>query len=324
MIRINRKSHGSGFTLIELLVVIAIIAMLVGLLSPAIKVVTRSAKGLKQKSTFHGYETGLELYSKDFDGYPDSSRIPNSTGASDQVTGAQHLAEALLGRDLQGFDPKSRWYAPTDPVGVYAKNGINGATQDDEDKSLQRRKEQYIEMKDDGAYTLEDIYGTGNTGNIYSPSAFTSPRAPVMTDIFARKRVELTIPSATGPTTVKIKVGSPVLYFRADQTSKKFSGSNPVTPYRDYIYNYDDNRAIVNLTTVRDDTIYHKYSDTPAEPIIDEGKTFATGDLYFYYKIWNKRVDTYEKPYNPKTFLLISAGWDGIFGTKDDITNFNY
>lgn len=320
MIRINRKSHGSGFTLIELLVVIAIIAMLVGLLSPAIKVVTRSAKGLKQKSTFHGYETGLELYSKDFDRYPDSSRIDRGAG---QITGAQHLAEALLGRDLRGFDPKTRWYAPTDPKEAYAKDGVNGADSTDEAKSLQRRKEQYVETKDDGAYALEDLYGAGNTGNVYSPRGFLTPRAPVMTDIFARKRIELTMPDGN---TENIKVGSPVLYFRADQTTDKFSGSNPVAPYSDYIYNYDDNRAIVNLTTVRDDTVYHNYGDNPANTgtITSDGKTFATGDLYFYYKIWNKRIDTYEKPYNPKTFLLISAGWDGIFGTKDDITNFDY
>ena len=42
----------------------------------------------------------------------------------------------------------------------------------------------------------------------------------------------------------------------------------------------------------------------------------------FYADITNPRV-SYEKPYNPNTFILISAGWDSVFGTKDDITNFD-
>lgn len=320
MIKINRKSHGSGFTLIELLVVIAIISMLVGLLSPAIRVITRSAKGLKQKSTFHGYETGLELFSKDFDGYPESSVLP-SGGATDQVTGAQHLAEALLGRDLKGFDPKTHWHAPTDdPLEAYATNGLNGADQDDEDDSLRRRRELYVEMKDDGAYSLEDLYGgAANIGNIYSPSGFTKPRSPVMTDIFTKNRIDLTMPLGQ---TVSMKVGSPVLYFRADQTSKKFDGADSVAPFKDYIYNYNDNRAIVGLGTVRDNTKKHKYDFS--ETVTFEGQTFSDGAKFFYYKTWNKRVDTYRKPYNPKKYILMSAGWDGVFGTKDDITNFDY
>ena len=44
---------------------------------------------------------------------------------------------------------------------------------------------------------------------------------------------------------------------------------------------------------------------------------------WFYETIKDSRVDAYDKSHNPKTFILISAGPDGVFGTKDDVTNFN-
>ena len=93
MMKIRHVRSRSAFSLIELLVVIAIIALLTGVLVPGIRVVTRSAKRLKQASVFHGYRTGLELFSRDFNDYPDSDVL---SGADGSVCGAQHLAEALI------------------------------------------------------------------------------------------------------------------------------------------------------------------------------------------------------------------------------------
>ena len=91
----------SGFSLMELLVVIAIIMMLIGILVPAIKGVKRIAKNLEQKSLFHNIDIGLEVYHKDFGDYPESRRKPNG---GLYYTGAQHFAEAMVGRDGRGFD----------------------------------------------------------------------------------------------------------------------------------------------------------------------------------------------------------------------------
>ena len=44
----------------------------------------------------------------------------------------------------------------------------------------------------------------------------------------------------------------------------------------------------------------------------------------FYEIINNSKIDTHDQPFNATTFLLMAPGWDGIFGTKDDITNFDY
>jgi len=311
-----RHLHGKkAFSLIELLVVVAIISLLTGLLTPGISALNRAAKKLKQKSVFHGYETGLELFHSDFDDYPDSHVLPTN-GTNNLVCGAQHLAEAMMGIDQKGFDPKSKWYAPAHGTDVYA-SAARGSSAAEIAASDNRRKEIYIEQKDDGCYAIADLYD-GNTGQLYSPSGFNQARAPVLTDIFRRKRVELT--TETGQLR-RVKVGSPVLYFKADTATDRFKGTPPLGNYRKYIYNYEDNRAIIELGTVRDPTVKHRYDQNVTETVNGQS---LNGVEFFYHKIMNPDVDAYEKPYNPKTFILMSAGWDGVFGTKDDVTNFNY
>lgn len=307
MMRTRHVRGRSAFSLIELLVVIAIIALLTGVLVPGIKVVTRSAKRLKQSSVFHGYRTGLELFSKDFnDYYPDSEKIDNGLGL---INGAQHLAEALMGIDQKGFDPKSKWYAPSHGNDVYA-SAARGSTAAQVAASENRRREVYVEQKDDGCYALEDIYGVGSIGSVYSPLGFGSPRAPVLTDIFKRKRIELTT-APPGVTTIRVKVGTPVLYFKADTTTRFMDPRS--------VYDYEDNQAIIELGTVLDPTVKHRYDQSESETV---NGTPMDGDDFFYHKITNPDVDAFEKPYNPRTYILMSAGPDGVFGTKDDVTNF--
>ncbi len=314
--RIRHVRSQSAFTLIELLVVIAIIALLTGLLAPGMKVMNRAAKRLKQKSVFHGYETGLELFSRDFDDYPDSKRLP-SGGSTNLVCGAQRLAEAMMGIDQKGFDPKSRWYAPSHGTGIYA-SAARGSSPAEIAISDNRRKEVYVEQEDDGCYAVEDLYG-GSAGALYSPSGFAQARAPVLTDIFRRKRVDLTMANGT---ILKVKVGTPVLYFKADTTSRLFMGTDPlgIGNHANWIYNYEDNRAIIDLGTVLDQTVRHDFE--AGRQVTHNGQTM-NGLEWFYETIKDSRVDAYDKPHNPKTFILISAGPDGVFGTKDDVTNFN-
>lgn len=320
MIRIRHVRGISAFTLIELLVVIAIIALLTGVLVPGMKAMNKAAKKLKQASVFHGYETGLELFSRDFDDYPDSDVLPPS-GAGNLVCGAQHLAEAMMGIDQKGFDPKSRWYAPVHGTDIYA-SAARGSSAAEVATSDNRRKELYIEQKDDGCYALADIYSGGSIGPVYSPSGFTQARAPVLTDIYRKKKVDLTMPGVPGGATSKVKVGSPVLYFKADTTSRLFMGTDPlgIGNHANWIYNYEDNRAIIGLGTVLDQTVKHDFE--AGRSVTHNGQTMD-GLNWFYETIKDTRVDAYDKPHNPKTFILISAGWDGVFGTKDDVTNYN-
>ena len=274
----RRNPAGGGFTLIELMVVIAIVTMLIGVLVPGIRALNKMAKDLKQKSQFHSIEISLELFSKDFDGYPDSYALQGDSPSDTDglyVCGAMHLVEALVGRDLRGFEPDTDWYVPND-------DGSSDLYTDVQE-SLDRRKPPYLEMRDIVAVEMRDVYA--NCGNVF-PSTDTQ-RAPVFLDIYRK---------------------SPILYFKADTRSRLFEKEvDPADEVSGFIYDYGDNEPIVNLNTMSDQTVLNE---------LDKVK--------FYDLITNPEVDTFDKPYNAKTFILMTAGWDGIFGTKDDLTNYDY
>ncbi|MCK5174909.1 MAG: prepilin-type N-terminal cleavage/methylation domain-containing protein [Planctomycetes bacterium] len=314
----KRLSGERGFTLIELLVVVAVIALLVGLLSSGMSRVVRLSKNLKQKSIFHGIETGLELFSKDFGGYPDSGEIKDSSN-DNFVCGAHHLAEALIGRDERGFDPRSKWYAPESDQKVYA-NTDKGSPAADIQASLNRRKQPYIELRDTPVLLISDLYE--DTRKLFSEDS--GKQARVLTDVFARRIM-------VG--TNSLRVGTPILYFKANTSSRLFRDDDDPATAKDesdmdlWIYDFKDNREVVHLGPLDPDPVGAKHFPDPDTPPV-----LGPPEI-FYERITNPNISllkqqgppgTYYKPYNPKTFILLSAGHDGIFGTRDDVSNFNY
>ncbi|GAI17076.1 unnamed protein product, partial [marine sediment metagenome] len=109
----NRGSNRflTGFTLAEILTVMGIIALLVGLLLPALGWVRRVARETKQKAQLTTIGLALEAFKSpdDYGDYPPSDGYDYQTGTGIELNycGAQKLAEALLGWDLLGFHPDS-------------------------------------------------------------------------------------------------------------------------------------------------------------------------------------------------------------------------
>jgi prepilin-type N-terminal cleavage/methylation domain-containing protein len=313
--KLRHSIKRDGFTLIELLAVIAIIALLVGVLVPGMKNFKNHAKRLKQKSNIRNAEIGLELFYKVFKRYPISKSV-NVFGASNKVVcGAQHLTEALVGRDERGFDLESEWHEfDESSLGLYDSDETTPGGL----RSINRRKSHFIELRDTGEFLLEQIYdaaalsGASLAGKtLLSDDSATvatdgSKRAPVLTDVFVTRR-----PNLDG------KVGTPIVYFKSSTKYNKHKkvpqASDDVTKWR---YNYYDNAWIFNLPNIKDPAIQHRYNPNYTDP--DTGET---GKQLFYKAITNQNSN-YEKPYNPNTYIIISAGTDGIFGTKDDVTNF--
>ena len=105
--------------MIELLTVMAVIAILIGLLVPALTLVRDFAKEIQQRSQFHAIDVGLELYKTELDTtvYPPSNE--NNLDLTHPVLGddagyyggANKLAEAIVGLDSLGLHSSSRFRA---------------------------------------------------------------------------------------------------------------------------------------------------------------------------------------------------------------------
>lgn len=302
----ERKLRSCGFTLIELLVVIGIIMLLIGMLVPGMQMIKKQARNLRQKAVFHGIEIGIGFFRNDEGDFPPSKR---KLGMSGVVSGAQHLAEAMVGRDKQGFEPSTKWYAPTDQAGSSDLYDYSL------DVSKNRRRDVYLDLKDTSLHLLSELYSPTATGSCYSGrwDVANKPPAPVLLDVFQHKEIA----DVNGK---NVKLGTPILYYKANRNSKSFRVDPAVDTSR-WIYDYQDNNTIARLGTVSDPTVKH---------LIESSVLGDAGMKLFYEKITNPGQvttaggTTFYKPYNASEFILISAGWDGIFGTRDDLTNFNY
>ena len=296
----GRNEKSKGFTIVELMTVMGVIAILIGLLVPALDQVRRIAKEIRQKAQFHSIDIALEMYKNEEGDYPESSLMPNTLTGS-LTCGAQRLAEALVGRDLQGFDPMSTWDAQADETTnntvIYANP--NKSVQTEIDACDARRKGPYLKLDNVGAFNIAQLYKT-NTGSVYAGSNLFYP-APVLTDVFVAQNIAL----STGKT---VKAGSPILYYKADPSKKEHVASS----------------LFINPNI---------YSNFDNDPILELGKMTKQAELHpiynpsglqdkFYAATENPYITTVRKPYNSDSFLLLSAGYDGLYGTADDIWNF--
>lgn len=291
------KCKKPAFTLVELLTVIAIVAMLISLLIPSLTLIRNAAKEAKQKVQLTQIGLALTAFRNDYGDYPYSDQISHDTGVAD-YSGAQKLAEALLGRDLLGFHPRSTWSA-TD-LTLYPLNPTPA--------NLDRRKGPYLELGTESAFRLDVLY---------SPASLAAPTTPlaantfVICDSFGVKKIYI----APGQTA---KAGMPILYYRADTTKKKFDGTG-IPPGSQDIYNFNDNFPLIQVADMED--------GTPPGPG-DHPLATLFGGMYFYnpqYKIVDQKIFSATArpwPHRPDSYILISAGADGKYGTADDICNF--
>jgi type II secretory pathway pseudopilin PulG len=324
------KSNKTGFTIVELLTVMSIIIILMGVLVPALAKVRRFAKVVVQKGQFHEISKGLELYRNDHgDIYPDSGAIDTDPAGPFGYCGAMKMCEALIGQDGMGFHPSARFYASgigTDPTtgldtDIYPFDlcastdpaSYSGATADPFLKANIQERVKYIDAENVKMSKLQKLYNWPVTGGVsfydvvaFQASTDTTPYAfpnAVICDVFQR---------ATSICN-GAKTGMPVLYYKADP-SKMVHDVNTVpvvgTPNPN-IYNFDDNYAITSLGCPWEGGAT-KTTDHP----------MFTDPRIFLKEITNTRITTTPRPHNEDGYILMSAGWDGLYGTRDDVFNF--
>ncbi len=290
----SKKKRKIGFTIIELLTVMSIIVVLISLLVPSLNAVRRYSRVVTQRGQFHDIQTGLEMFSIDFDGYPDSIDSGYLAPAQPPYCGAMKLCEAMLGQDGLGFHPDSK----------FRVDGLDGPAGNDlylpnpTAEQRRERKNPYIDIV--GKYkmcAIEDLYGAGI-------GSFTDPCSTVISDVFYRIRGQV-----TGD-----KLGMPILYYKAG-IGKLYHDpnilDNPPLTFDDNIYDYRDNNRLAEL----------RVPDRLSDPHPLWYDDVGVPDV-FYENTFSKRIAGFDRPYKEESYILISAGWDGLYGTRDDVYNF--
>ena len=147
------------------------------------------------------------------------------------------------------------------------------------------RRGPYLPIEKANAHCLKEIFE--NTapfdGNKY-----------VICDIFTKKR-------HSGK-----KIGMPVLYYKADTSKNSHDVNNPDNP--DNIYNYKDNYDLLAL-------------GVPGQP--DKKHPLFEDPTIFYKMTKDYKSRKVSIPNRIDSFILISAGPDCLYGTKDDCVNFD-
>ncbi len=285
---VKQSNRKAAFTIIELLTVMSIIVVLISVLVPALSKVRRYAKKVKQLAQFNSMQSAIVLFYNEFDGYPPSG-APDGTGQP--YCGAMKLCEAMMGRDLLGFHPDSVFRADgLDAAGVRNLYPLNPNP-----NNLKARMGggAFLQFENANAYRLGvDIYGPGNTGP-FNENAF------VLCDVYTRDM-------RTGK-----KTGMPILYYKADTSNYRHDPNQLIdaTDSGGNIYNSYDNSSLVSL-------------GKPWEQA-GQGHSLASS-ARFYRNTRNNQITTVRRPYRTDSYILISAGFDGEYGTADDICNFEW
>jgi len=288
------KRQNRAFTIVEIVTVVTIIAILMGILLPAITTVKKMVKNTEQQAQLATIALAIQAFKNDYGQYPESDYRNLS---NNDYSGAQMLTEALLGWDLMGFHPDSTWDAENRDD-VYKTDSSFSDTE--REKNLEERKGPYLERSDTKVFHIGDLFKSANIRGLESDESY------VISDVFRYKK----IPDRDTDKTVT--AGSPVLYYRA-RPHKKLLDSDD---WEDSIYDYMDNRWLIAAKSRQDIvdkrlTEQHKLVDSEYfyEEYIADPKISRPDDNRYW-------------PYRPDSYLLISAGYDGEYGTEDDITNF--
>ena len=277
----------------ELLVVIAIIAMLVGLVMPALGVAREKVRIAATRAMLHSISVGLDEFRNDHGNYPPSAwrdrlRIDDGPDSSIPDMGGHCLAEAMFGIDKVGYSNSG---APTGMTsGWYYLDTGDGSPMDFTQTYEIRRWGPYVNVTNLEIYPLYDARKDVVFNNTDEEDLWLDENEPnpVILDKFSGDKPR------------------PILYYRANASGHLIHD----------IYNYDDNYLLTDPFGME------------SLPNVGDYPEATSGNLKnFEYYIWDHRTPTLNgnaaaRPVNADSFILVSAGPDAEYGTEDDVCNF--
>jgi prepilin-type N-terminal cleavage/methylation domain-containing protein len=349
----NRKSQ-RGFTLVELLAVIAIIALLVGLLVPAVSQVRKQARVTVTKSVISTLGTGLETFRADskFGGAFPPSASDRMSGANAgtvanpytstnypnypsnqnlEITGAGLLVWALAGADLLGTpgfkatrssNDDRVWADDTDSnvSGNPPQPSQSGAYAISDSKPVQPRSGPYVD--------LDKIKVTRWDASLAS-FAIDAEVEEIGRDGAARRRLYPMFLDG---------FGYPILYWRADSAGTLIADLRAPRGNEQGRgkYHFADNESLLQpmdgQSTLlfsppvdRDNDRQHRLDWRTGNRTVPTGSGAIDDNTYGFARyIQNDDIQATRAPRNADSYLLVSPGPDGIYGTADDVANFDH
>lgn len=179
------------------------------------------------------------------------------------------------------------------PDSLFRSNGTDAGgiqlyPRDPPPDNLAVRREPYLQLESANPYML---------GNIYPATGPFDPCSFVLCDVYTN----VTHRGTGRP------IGMPLLYYRADISRHSHNLADPGDP--DNIYKYGDNHELAGLGMPWNPGPEHKLYTEPRR---------------FYLNTRNYKITTMSRPCRADSYILISAGVDGEYGTADDICNFEW
>jgi len=293
---IRKRNSLTGFTLVEVITAVVIIMILLSILLPALNMVRKYAKDTQQKAQLVSIEIGINLYKNEdcFGDYPPAGKPSTRAGTTTYYDASQMLAEAMFGLDLLGVDPNSTYTYSTNDLNNYASSA----------SALHKRKGPYLDRTHVSVFKAKDIFSNTN---------YLEPEGYLICDAYTAVTKTITMNNGSSR---KVKIGTPVLYYKANTGVTDINSTNPGSS----IYNSIDNEDLITLGSVAKSTNYHHFDHDSAH--YTKLTPSEDGREFFYDYITDPMISGTKYPLRPDSFLLISAGYDGLYGTADDICNF--
>ena len=328
----------AGFTLIELLTVVGIIALLIGILVPSLARARDLAKKTKTAAELSAIEKSLEVFQNDYKFYPESdsrridpivSGLPNAASGDVQLMGAHWLVRALAGPDTQGLDSAGLLLKDKSQVGKDASNKLTSVTNagtgvdflqvvQNADRHGSYLEDNKILAKDtDGRFSGVGATGAGsspNTGRFVFVDAFNFPVLYYKASPRARE------PFSYRPRTGSSSNSTPGIYDQAD--NERITGSANADQWDFAGTGFQHGLGFFGPTQAQMLTTPNSVKTTlpPSPP---SGNYKGKGFAQFLHDSATLDSGQVVKPVKAEGFILLAPGKDGLYGTDDDVSNFD-